>query len=211
MRIGLSSLIGEGFGSGSFTFGEVPSGGGIPPAGTILYTHTGYEYPISEGGAYVSINASNYPTQVGDVYEKADGSGGSYYDWVNVFNVQYKSYGTLITSNVLVPSYINLFGTNYQNGTYTDSYRSDGAGSYYQTTEDLFYYSGALIVTIDNMEEVPVGSNSFYADGTYVNYFHDGGGGYTSSAGGAYYSWGNYITNYSGTDYYWDGYGGYYY
>ena len=260
MQIGLSSIIQEGFGNGSFVFGEVPSGPpSYPAAGTILNTLSGQEYPIGEGGGVVTANASNYPNQVCDVYVKADGSGGSYYDWANAFNIVYKPYGVLITnasgdftvtinstsydvgdytnywyhdgagsyytnltstyepygetitSVTGITSTININGTNYTNGSYDEVYRSDGAGGYYSTIENASYTSnGTAIVTLSNQTEVPSASSNYFYNGTDTEYYHNGSGGSYTNTVGAYYSYGDFITNYSGTDYYWDGSGGYY-
>lgn len=213
MRIGLSSIVGDGFGSGSFVFGEVlgepPS---FPPAGTILETLTSQPYPIAEGGAtvYAGSAINPYPSQFASVYRKANGTGGNYLDWANAFDIGYYSYGTNITTENL-PTYVSVNGTNYASGTFDQSWLHDGGGGYYTETANFSYTSyGTFIVSFINNTEVPSGSGSYYENGTTSDYYHDGYGGSYNSIGGSYYYGGTYITNYSGTDYYWNGSGGYY-
>ena len=249
-------LVGRSGGSALF----VPVSIGFPAAGTILSTDTGVEYPIAEGGSSVYADTANYPNQICDVYVKANGSGGSYYDWVNVFNVQYKPYGAGITSNsgnatvtingtsydvgdynnywyhdgagsyytggdntymsygetitsvTGIASTITINGTNYTNGSYDEVYRSDGTGGYYSTFENTSYTSyGTSIVSLSNQTEVPSASGIYYYNGTDTEHYHNGSGGSYTNTVGAYYSYGDFITNHYGTDYYWDGNGGFYY
>ena len=213
MRIGLSSIVGDGFGSGSFVFGEVlgepPS---FPPAGTVLETLIGQPYPISEGGAtvYAGSAITPYPSQFASVYRKANGTGGNYLDWANAFDIGYYSNGTNITTENL-PTYVNVNGNNYQSGTFDQSWLHDGGGGYYTETANVSYTSyGTSIASFGNYTEVPTGSSNILFNGTSTEYYHDGYGGSFTSIGGSYYSNGTYIGNIYGTDYYWDGSGGYY-
>lgn len=80
MRIGLSSIVGDGFGNGSFVFGEVPSGGGTPPPsgdvlissqtldGTYLSTTPSESFTFSGGSTYLtdgaSVTAFSYITDI---------------------------------------------------------------------------------------------------------------------------------------------------
>jgi hypothetical protein len=245
--------------AGGASLFKLPGAISFPAAGTTLSTETGVEYPIAQGGSSVNVEGTEYPSQRCDVYVKADGSGGSYYDWANAFNVVYKPYGGLITNSsgdftvtinstsydvgdytnywyhdgsgsyytdfnstylnngetitsvTGITSYINIAGTDYVNGSYDEVYRSDGAGGYYSTIENASYTSnGTGIVTISNQTEVPSLSSNYFYNGTDTEYTHDGSGGSASNIVGAYYSYGDFITNYSGTDYYWDGSGSYY-
>ena len=245
--------------AGGASLFKLPGAISFPAAGTILSTETGVEYPIAQGGSAVNVEGTNYPSQRCDVYVKADGSGGSYYDWANAFNVVYKPYGALITnasgdftvtinstsydvgdytnywyhdgagsyytdlnstyepygetitSVTGITSTININGTNYTNGSYDEVYRSDGAGGYYSTIENASYTSnGTAIVTLSNQTEVPSASSNYFYNGTDTEYYHNGSGGSYTNTVGAYYSYGDFITNYSGTDYYWDGSGSYY-
>lgn len=201
MQIGLSSIIQEGFGSGSFVFGEVPSGGGsFPDAGTILDTYYYYSYPISEGGTYFNYNAVNWENQTVTVDVIANGSGGSSLDWSNERDLAYKAFGVGVTfvvdnhagGSIEVPS---SSGTYYSQGTY-EGYNSfhDGAGGYY--TEDGGSFTnhsyGHIYFTQDNQTEVPSGSGNYYGNGYTTDYIADGNGGYTTTGGsGTPYANGN--------------------
>jgi hypothetical protein len=183
-----------------------------PAAGTILETLTAQTYPISEGGASVSAGSAStpYPSQSASVYRKANGSGGDYLDWANVFDVAYYTYGVTIVSESLT-SYTSISGTSYPNGSYDETWYHDGSGSYYSQTSNFSYTSiHTFIVSENNTIEVPPGSLNYFGNGTTTDYFHDGSGSWYSSSSGSYHSYGTFIINYAGTDYYWDGSGGYY-
>lgn len=184
MRIGLSSLVGDGFGFGNFSLGEIPSGPiSYPPAGTILNTFSGVDYPIANGGASVQVDVNYYPSQYCDVYLKADGVGGSYYDWANAFNVTYKSNGTSIT-NFSGTSYVTINGTSYPNGSYSTDYFHDGMGGSYSSGSNSYSSNGDFITSDSNSgsNSISTPAGSFvYESWTGHNYYHDGMGGYYSS------------------------------
>jgi hypothetical protein len=226
--------------SGGASIFSLPLAGGFPEAGTILNTLLAQTYPIAEGGTSLSVGGINYPTQVADVYEKADGSGGSYLDWVNAFNVQYQANGTLFYVDVGATGGGNSvevpYGSNnsYESGYYSDTaYFHDGSGAYYTTgTGTYVYYSGSIVSYANNQTEVPTSSGNYYDNGTTSDYVWDGNGGYTTGTGGAYYANGDqtgisglnvsdqlevpsgsgfYYNTGTQTGYTWDGSGGYNY
>lgn len=184
MQIGLSSIIADGFGSGSFVFGDIlgepPS---FPEAGTILETLTAQTYPISEGGSYVTYNATNYPNQNADVYRKANGTGGDYLDWANAFNLTYKT--GIFTSYSNYSASIIINGTNYGAGcNYTGDVEHNGSGGYNEINQGGGCSSAGSLITSDSISgsetiSTPVG-NYAYETWTGKDWFHDGSGGYYS-------------------------------
>ena len=228
MRIGLSSIVGDGFGNGSFVFGEVPSGGGFPAAGTYNRTLYGVEYPIANGGASVTIQSEPaVATQICNVDEEHDGSGGFYNDWANATNIQYKSYGTdLVTTNY--PSHDGgsfvKWGTTYYTGDILGWIsRSDGAGSFFQVDNPTGANTKSGVIGTDYVNSNSTANyylvdifGNFAQNGKYTSYtasYFDGSYNYNDNQGSfqpngtstGYYepSMGNPI--------YWDGNGGYYY
>jgi hypothetical protein len=199
--------------SGGASIFSLPGGVSFPAAGTILETLTGQPYPIAEGGASVAAGpslATLYPSQSASVYRKANGSGGDYLDWANVFGVAYYTYGTTIVSESLT-TYVTVSSLAYPSGSYDETWYHDGSGSYYSETSNFSYTSyGTSIVSEPVWVEVPSGNSPGSTNGINTDYYHDGIGGWYSSSSGSYYSYGTFITNYAGTDYYWDGSGGYY-
>lgn len=196
--------------NGFGTIVSFPSSVANPPAGTILSTQTGVTYPIANGGAgIVPFGSTVYPSQDCDVYVKANGTGGSYYDWANAFNIVYKSNGTYIASET-GNTVVNIGGTYYQTGTYSNDYYHDGSGGSYSSGSTSYFDYGTFITSIPYQTEVPTGSASYYNNGTTNDYYNDNNGGYYSSSGGAFYSTGTFIFNDGTYDYWWDGYGGYY-
>lgn len=196
MRLGLSSIVGDVFGSAGFTV-DGPSGPiNIPAAGTILETLTAQTYPISDGGGFVYYNVTQYPNQNADVYRKADGFGGNYLDWANAFNVTYKT--DAFTSYTSYSSDIVINGTSYGSGCsfYGDVYH-DGSGGYTEVGTGGGCTSSGSFITSDsnsgsNSISTPVGSFA-YESWSGNNYYHDGSGGYysqyigfTSQGSGAY-------------------------
>jgi hypothetical protein len=173
MQIGLSSIVGDGFGFGSFVFGEVPSGGGVPSFGTYLYTEYSYPYAVSQGGAYYpNVDTINYPIETCDVDRVADGSGGSFIDWTTATNVQplaqdvlicYESVAMQGGTQVEVPSGSSTY---WYYGEYPERIvYSDGAGSwYFMPNENGTFdpYDYGTYITDDGMD-------GFYwvGDGTY--------------------------------------------
>lgn len=226
MQIGLSSIVGDGFGFGSFVFGEVPSG--FPAYGTFLFTATGVVYPEAEGGlAYQASDTGDYyPIQDCDVDVLADGSGGQFYDWTSETNVDWLPYETfLVTENdsldggsLEVPTGSN----NYFNNGYYDTrdvYSDGNGGVFYNANPSanfIFYTVGQFITfsvnyTTGSSVEVPTGSATYFDD-QYdgAEYTHDGTGDYDTNTGQFYFPSGTFIYNDGTSDYYWDGMGGYY-
>lgn len=215
MRVGLSSIVGDGFGTGSFVFGEVASGGGggIPPAGTILSTLYGTTYPTAYGGTtvYVGMLTNSYENQNCDVNIVADGLGGSYTDWTNATNIVYK---TSFIGNDNMPGSSSV-STPVGNYTYASwdslNYYHDGTGSY--TTSGVNYSESGAGSYIGNDPsngngemEVPSGSTFYFAYGSYsgTNYYYDGSGGYYASPNWVtFVSDGDFITNDGTYDYFW--------
>ncbi len=214
--------------SGGASIFSLPGGVSFPAAGTILETLTGQPYPIAEGGAPVSPNGTNYPSQTADVYRKADGSGGNYLDWASAFNIQYYAYGEVIDSED-GDVYVTINGTNYDVGNYGNTWYHDGAGSFYADGYSNYDSYGTYITsTIGITTYVNVlGTN--YVSGSYDETFYsDGSGGYYSTFGNYSYTSngtfivsqnnqtevpstsGNYFDNGTATDYYHDGAGSWY-
>lgn len=184
MRIGLSSIIGDGFGNGSFSFGEVPSGGGsgFPPEGFSSLLE-GVIYPVAQGGEETEVPdlGAFFPNQICDVERWHDGTGGFYTNWSTVSNIQYS---------------FAVFSTQYQTqtpvempspyeGSYYDSewrdyvYTWDGTGSF-SATGDWAYFANGTIVTNNHDQadevEVPMGSEVYYASGKYDTWKWNGSG-----------------------------------
>ena len=223
MRIGLSSIVGDGFGSGVFVFGEIlgepPS---FPPAGTILNTLTDQVYPIAQGGGSFNFNG-DYPNQQADVYEKANGSGGSYIDWTNAFNIEFIPQYTYAFTDTNSPSDYGAVEVPSGSGVYYSpqytysQYNHDGNGSYEYYTETSpnnkpadTYITFAYDETFEITDLYYVyGTNFIVNTGRTANYKWSGNGldYYTSSLEGNYYSYGNSIysvanyTNVNGNDY----------
>ncbi len=162
----------------------------------------------ASGSHSVTINGSNYSVGSYTTTYFHDGMGSYYGSTDN----SYSSYGTYLTGQTGVTSYINIDGTDYINGSYDVNYYSDGSGSYYSNNENYSYTSyGTFIVSFNNATEVPAGSGLFYSNGTSTDWYHNGSGGSYNALGGSYIGYGNFITNDGSYDYYWDGNGGYYY
>jgi hypothetical protein len=145
----------------------------------------------------VNYGSSCYTTY--DVYH--DGFGGT--SSVNYMGGCTSS-GTYIT-NGSIPTYINISGTNYQNGYVPVTYYHDGSGGYYQSGGMTEYYTyGSLITQITG---VPIYLSLYTNTGSYyvgqfqngtrdVDYFHDGYGGYYESDVNTYYTESGLITEY---------------
>lgn len=220
MRVGLSSIVGDGFGTGSFVFGEVVSAPSCPVYGTFYQTATGVDYPFAEGGAevLVSENSTTYLTQTVTVDQYHDGSCGYYYDWTSETNVVYKSYGWLIVQLDAEQSVsVDINGTYYQIGTQQYNAYHDGSGGYYALSENPSYYPyGTFLTTQSGVSiqiEVPSGSMNYAVAGTCdYNYYTDGYGSYYNTQNNiSYYPYGTFLYNDGSYDYYSDGSGGYYY
>ena len=181
----------------------------------VAYIGNGTTFESSPNQAY----QGEVPSSSGNYYQggtytieyKHDGAGGYYED-----NTTYSYYANGTDTN------ISGLGSNQQteipsgSGNYFDNgqmtgYTWNGSGGYnYPVTKGSYYSAGTAITNINIMIEVPSGSASLFESGKYDNYVWNGSGGYTSSLAGSYHSYGTFITNYSGTDYYWDGAGGFY-
>jgi hypothetical protein len=186
MRIGLNSLIGDGFGTGSFSFGEVPSGGGgIPPEGfsSMLY---GQEYPIAEGGEFFvhPIDGSDVPSEVCDVEVWHDGLGGFYTNWSTASNVDYKANTVAFdtATETQTPVADPYFGYYYDSEFRVVTYYHDGTGSWTTTAGSWAYYSlGTIVDTSGSIDtplttEVPASSGNFINNGKYDTLQWDGAG-----------------------------------
>ena len=207
MRIGLSSIIGDGFGSGSFSFGEVPSGGSFPPYGTFYETLVGVEYPIAEGGDFIEgvPNVGDVPNQVCDVDVYHNGSGGFYNDWANATNIAYKPAGTLIwqDTNIVTgnPQEVPEGSGNYYDAYWVyPNYKHDGTGNYvYDDAVDNFWADGVEVsdaLRSYYQTVVPSGSDTSFNNGKYETYVWDGVGGfYLSTNLGSFLPNGTLITD----------------
>lgn len=260
-----------------------------PPYGTLINTLYGYEYPIAQGGSYLTWNTANYPTQTVTVDELADGAWGTFLDWSGKRDAAFKTYGTVFAYDSGT-YYVTVDGVNYSSGSYSQDVAHDGSGSYtfinnvtnwvssgtfitfvasghsagnlevpsgsgtyYHNTywDGYNYYHdgsggtyaqdggssfplayGNVYVSYPNQAEVPVGSGSWFNNGTYTDYIADGFYGYTTTSSGSYISYGTFIKNtiyydtgstevpsgsgnyfnsqWFGDKWYWDGMGGYY-
>jgi hypothetical protein len=158
----------------------VNSSPSFPEEGTILSTEYGVEFPVAEGGQFVYYQDTNYPNETVDVNIVADGSGGSYYDWTNTTNKQYKtSVFTTYTSNT---EDIIIDGVNWGAGcTYYGDVYHDGNGWYYEvgTSGGCTSYNTHITDGGSGSNEIstPIGMWA-YQTWTDVNYYHDGSGGY---------------------------------
>jgi hypothetical protein len=174
MRIGLFSIIGDGFGNGSFVFGEVPSGGGGNQAGDYAYTAYGVTYPIAEGGAAVTVYelTSDFPSQICDVdYIYEEGGVSTVPDWSTVSNIQYRPNGFYHAGDG-IPTSQTPVEVPFESGTYYDSEYiteyaalANGSGGYTWTAYGVGYWAEDTFI---------------YDDGTDA-YFWNGTGGYYST------------------------------
>ena len=221
MRIGLSSIVGDGFGNGSFVFGEVPSGGGFPAYGTVIQTFSNYEYPIAQGGSYFDSpvdGTTDIPNQKCTVDEVADGAGGVFLDWSNERDVAFKDYNTIwyVDTSALVDYTLGGTTTAYGIGVYYNQranvdYRHDGSGYCISGFSNASYYPyGTFMETYTDNREVPSGNGVFIASGLVYDYKHNGTGGNYFSTVSDFYTYGTFARNDGYFDYYWDGNGGYY-
>ena len=221
MRLGLSSIVGDGFGTGSFGVDGALTPPSFPPAGSYNSTLFGETYPVAFGGTDFSnpVTSASVPNQICDVEVLNDGSGGTYINWGSATNIQFKAYGVEFYNDVGLALNIEVpvgSGSMYQGGTYDNQYIHDGAGYYTSQSINQSYYSSGSDTNIYVLDspyttEVPSGSSNYIANGLFDGYTWDGSGGYNYPVGkGSYYSYGTYIYNDGSFDYYWDGSGGYY-
>ena len=190
------NIFGGSRGAGGFLSTPVSAGGGYPAYGTVLSTANGVDY---ETGATVfsSILDDSVYNQICDVETKADGVGGSYVDWANATNIQYKAVGTFIATStenlpsqpVEVPS---SSGYYYDSGVYLDQNdEHNGSGGIQTVGTGTFvpYGNGTFIVYGGTAQtEVPSSSGNYYDNGQHYDYVWDGNGGYTSAYSGSYYN-----------------------
>ena len=148
MRIGLSSIVGDSIGFGSFSFGEVPSGGGAPSG--YAYTAYGVTYPIEEGGESVQvleIEVAPIASQICDVDYYYEAGGGTSPDWTNVTNVVYRPNGYYFVGNG-TPSSQTPVEVPFESGIFYDSEYiaeyaalSNGSGGYTWTPMGVEYWA----------------------------------------------------------------------
>jgi len=221
MLNGLFSLIGLSWGNGSISVegsSEAPS---FPPAGTILNTLTDQVYPIAQGGGYFSYQGDR-PNQYADVYEKTNGTGGTYLDWSNAFNVEFIPQGVYIFTDttvtngygaVEVPSGGSSYSPQYTNPIYVHngfgSYEYGGESSpQNQPSGSLINFAYNETFTVPDLYYLN-GWDYVVDNGKYYNYVWVGNGlDYTtSSVQGNYISYGNVfytassMTDVNGTNY----------
>lgn len=191
--------------SGGASIFSLPLAGGFPAAGTYYDTQYGVEYPIAQGGAYLTnpVDSSQVPNQVCDVDREHDGSGGIVYDWTTATNVVYKSAGTHFYTDPLFATSAYPVEVPTGSGYYADSgvsfrtYEHDGMGTWQYGADVFGYYHPyptVIIPEIIYQTEVPWMSGQFYDNGLVSNYVWNGSGGYTTATSGAYYNSGIYIT-----------------
>lgn len=218
----LFSLIGLSWGNGSMTIDGPSEPPSFPEAGTILNTLTDQVYPIINGGTYFNLNGQ-HPNQRADVYQKADGLGGSYLDWANVFNVEYIPQGTFALTDISSPNGYGSVEVPSGSGVYYSpqytypQYNHDGNGSYeyYAETSPNNQPAGTYItLAYDETFVVPelyyVYSSDYIVNtGRYVNYVWSGNGvdyeyssvqGTYTAGGTSFYSTTSY-TSVNGNDY----------
>lgn len=220
---------------------SAPVSPGFPAAGTLLSTADDYPLTVANYPSVQTVsvvhNAGTLvsPNQTGDVPIRADGSGGSYYDYTTVTDVKYKTNGTWIDetyeltvlnlSLYVNPVYINISGTNYANGDgYIYVSKHDGSGGYFNEYSTRNYVGYGIPFVINNYYESagPFGSN--IPDGRVNAHWSDFNGSYFTSDGGittvdgvsvyrssgGYFPYGTLIGSDEMSTYYWNGTGGYY-
>ena len=162
------------------SFPSVPAG--FPPAGTILSTLNDVVHEIANGGATIywfdqyALWFVAVPANTADVNIVADGTGGSYTDWANAFDIKYISGGyagtsSSATNNTDINSNCNGV-VSVSNGTKYDYVTYDGYGGFvYTNTVNSTSYGTHLFY--ENCDD---GSGNYYD----INYYSDGSGGYYS-------------------------------
>lgn len=191
MRIGLSSIVGDGFGTGSFQISEIAGVISFPPAGSYNSTLYGVEYPVAQGGSSFADPTNGaappIPNQICDVDVENDGVGGTYTDWTTATNIQYKTNGQQFlldpVSYALLIEVPSGSGMNYQGGVYQNEYYHDGLGSFYSQGVNQSYYNNGTDTNIEfvgnpQTAEVPSGSGNYYDNGRTDGYTWDGFGSY---------------------------------
>lgn len=204
-------FIGHRFGA----FDSTPSGGRVddavgpafPPAGSYNSTLTGQEYPVAQGGSYVSPSGTTqWPNQICDVDLLNDGSGGTYIDWSTVTNITYSTglFTEYTTGQLEVPTGSGVY---YPNASLESQYQHDGAGSYTGLGGSTNYSSYGTSIFTDNtpgsnyITPQELGTSHVSSTYTYTAYYHDGSGGYYTDQDLSYTSNGVLYGSYSlGTD-----------
>ena len=170
---------------------HVGGGGGCPPEGTVLF-NTVQTLPIEEGGEYVTIYGTDYPTQECNVNSVADGACGQYVDWTSKSNIVYKAYGSILVGGNIAPllngieyadnaqfaytagPYTTINGTDYYKYRYLNwDAQSDGVGGYFLVYSGYDYWPYMHLTNVQLQTEVPTGSSAFYANGTYQSWTQD--------------------------------------
>lgn len=161
---------------------EAPS---FPDYGTELARQSGIDYT---SGISVSYNGVTYWGQYGDYVTYADGFGGQFYSWENV---NYKS-GYIYTGSetLYVTASTNSGPKTYPSGSHSWEQYWDEMGGSYGTNESYSYeQSGNTFYTDVYPTADTDGSYYFVEDGNsggdykprycyYLEYKHDGNGGY---------------------------------
>lgn len=199
MRIGLSSIVGDGFGTGSFQISEIAGVISFPPAGSYNSTLYGVEYPVAQGGTSFAnpVTAATVPNQICDVDVENDGAGGTYTDWTTATNIQFKAFGNLFYTDP-TPQSLDIevpsgSGNYYQGGTYYNEFFHDGTGGWSSQAINPSYYSNGTdtniaLVGTPQTTEVPGASYNYFNNGRINGYTWDGNGGYNYPVTkGAYY------------------------
>ena len=205
MRIGLSSIVGDGFGAGSFQISEIAGVISFPPAGTYNSTLYGVEYPVAQGGSSFAnpVTAATVPNQICDVDVENDGAGGTYTDWTTATNIQFKAFGNVFYTDP-TPQSLDIevpsgSGNYYQGGTYYNQFFHDGTGGWSSQGINQSYYSNGTdtniaLVGTPKTTEVPSGSGNYYNNGQIDGYTWDGNGGYNYPiTKGAYWTTGDTV------------------
>lgn len=168
MRIGLSSIIGDGFGNGSFSFGEVPSGGN--QVGDYAYTAYGVTYPIVEGGESIEVTElsyNTYPSQICDVDYVYEGGLSTVPDWSTVRNIQYRPNGYYYagdgTQTSQTPVEVPFESGNFYDSEYITEYAAlaNMVGGYTWTPYGVGYWANYTEIFRDYENE-----RVYFWDGT---------------------------------------------
>jgi hypothetical protein len=164
---------------------------------------TGYGVDYENGAnAYSSILANFVYTETCDVDTKADGVGGTFIDWANATNIQFKPYGTHIADGPAIGMYQVEVPSG--SGAYYNSALSDDSEEIHDGTGQAIiipigfdhYYSNVTVIyghSVSNTTEVPSGSAHLENNGLTDNYEYrwDGTGGYNDvyiNTTGSYYT-----------------------
>jgi len=181
------NIFGGSRGAGGFLSTPVLIGGGYPAYGTVLSTAYGVDYEI--GAEIFSPMASAYFfTQICNVNTLADGVGGTFVDWANAGNVQYKANGTHIAYGDAIsfnPVEVPTDSGNYNNNTESDSSEEthNGTGGSSITPIGGHYWPVTTLIyghSVNQQDGVPETSSNYFDNGLTDNYEYrwDGNGGY---------------------------------